>query len=113
MHLLSLAIGLLYLGIFAEAADNATQSNDTLILTPQVDAFINNVLADWNTAGGAGVAVVRMDGNGGWLIETKGYGAAKADGTKVNPDTIFSLGSNSKAGFFVFGRPKAKIGSAF
>ncbi|KAJ7635884.1 beta-lactamase/transpeptidase-like protein, partial [Mycena rosella] len=53
------------------------------ILTPDIDEFINNVLSEWNTPGGAGVAVVRMDGQGGWLIETKGYGIATADGTKV------------------------------
>ncbi|KAJ6600442.1 beta-lactamase/transpeptidase-like protein [Mycena vulgaris] len=66
------------------------------ILTPEVDAFINNVLAEWNTPGGAGVAVVRMKTEGGWSVEMKGYGIAKSDGTKVSPDTIFSIASNSK-----------------
>ncbi|KAJ7655931.1 beta-lactamase/transpeptidase-like protein, partial [Mycena rosella] len=71
-------------------------SNTTEILTPEIDAFINGVLEQWNTAGGAAVAVVRLDAQGIWTVETKGYGVAKADGTKVGPDTIFSIGSNSK-----------------
>jgi CubicO group peptidase (beta-lactamase class C family) len=43
---------------------------------------------------------VRVDAQGKWSVETKGYGVAKADGTKVDPDTIFSLGSNSKVRSF-------------
>ncbi|KAJ7912362.1 beta-lactamase/transpeptidase-like protein [Mycena leptocephala] len=90
MQFLSLTIGLLYFGIHAAAADNST------ILSPTIDTFINNLLAEWKTPGGVGVSVVRMNAEGGWLVETKGYGVAKADGTSVTPDTIFSLGSNSK-----------------
>ncbi|KAJ7451980.1 beta-lactamase/transpeptidase-like protein, partial [Mycena latifolia] len=90
MQFLSLSIGLLFFGIHASAVDNST------ILSPQIDAFINNILAEWKTPGGVGVAVVRTNPEGGWLVETKGYGVAKADGTTVTPDTIFSLGSNSK-----------------
>ncbi|KAJ6627616.1 hypothetical protein B0H10DRAFT_1747767, partial [Mycena sp. CBHHK59/15] len=78
-------LGLVLTGVCA-SADN------TQILNSNIDAFINGVLADWNSAAGAAVAAVRMDGQGGWLIETKGYGIAKGDGTKVGPDTIFSLG---------------------
>ncbi|KAJ6609281.1 beta-lactamase/transpeptidase-like protein [Mycena sp. CBHHK59/15] len=96
MRSFSLVIGLLCFNSLASATTNSIRSNNTQILTPEVDAFINNILADWNSAGGAGVAVVRMDGQGGWLIETKGYGVAKVDGTKINPDTIFPMGSNSK-----------------
>ncbi|KAJ6627613.1 beta-lactamase/transpeptidase-like protein [Mycena sp. CBHHK59/15] len=83
-------LGLVLTGVCAPA-------DNTQILNSNVDAFINGVLADWNSAAGAAVAVVHLDGQGGWLIETKGYGIAKGDGTKVGPDTIFSLGSNSKA----------------
>jgi CubicO group peptidase (beta-lactamase class C family) len=36
-----------------------------------------------------------MDGQGRWLL-TKGYGFAKVDGTKVGPETMFAIGSNSK-----------------
>ncbi|KAL0960873.1 hypothetical protein HGRIS_005888 [Hohenbuehelia grisea] len=92
----TVAAGLLFpeLATFgrAQAPANATAQ----VLTPEVDAFIDGILSDWNTAGGAGVAVVRMDANGEWQIETKGYGKAKADGSNVTADTLFSIGSNSK-----------------
>lgn len=55
MQFLSLSIGLLYFGIHAAAADNST------ILSPTIDTFINNLLAEWKTPGGVGVAVVRMN----------------------------------------------------
>jgi CubicO group peptidase (beta-lactamase class C family) len=41
-----------------------------------------------------------MDGQGRWLFETKGYSFAKADGTKVGPETMFAIGSNSKVCLF-------------
>ncbi|KAJ7908943.1 beta-lactamase/transpeptidase-like protein [Mycena leptocephala] len=80
-----LGIGLFFcFDILASAADNSTQhSTTTQILNAEVDSFINNILAEWNSPGGVAVAVVRMDGQGGWLVETKGYGVAKADGTKL------------------------------
>lgn len=90
MHFSSLVVSLLFCGISASAADN------TSILSPSIDTFINNLLSEWNSPGGASVAVVRADGQGGWSVETKGYGIAKVDGTKVTPDAIFSIGSNSK-----------------
>ncbi|KAJ6462270.1 beta-lactamase/transpeptidase-like protein [Mycena vitilis] len=71
-------------------------ANNSAILSPNIDAFIANTLAEWNSPGGISVAIVRMDGNGGWLVETKGYGNATVNGTKVTPDTIFAIGSNSK-----------------
>jgi hypothetical protein len=55
MQFLSLSIGFLYFGIHAAAADNST------ILSPTIDTFINNLLAEWKTPGGVGVAVVRMN----------------------------------------------------
>jgi CubicO group peptidase (beta-lactamase class C family) len=94
MHFLSLALSLLCCGISASAADNST------ILSPEIDTFINNILTEWNSPGGVAVAVVRMDGQGGWMVETKGYGIANANGTKVTSDTIFSIGSNSKVNPF-------------
>ncbi|KAJ7111219.1 beta-lactamase/transpeptidase-like protein [Mycena epipterygia] len=72
------------------------QADNSTILSSEIDQFINNILAEWNTAGGAAVAVVRANGQVDWLVETKGYGVAKADGTKVTPDTVFEIGSNSK-----------------
>ncbi|KAF4596497.1 hypothetical protein EYR38_007884 [Pleurotus pulmonarius] len=66
------------------------------VLTPEVDAFINDLLSDWNSPGGVSVAVVRKAGNDTWDVETKGYGVAKADGTNVTAQTLFAIGSNSK-----------------
>ncbi|KAJ7144404.1 hypothetical protein C8R44DRAFT_539629, partial [Mycena epipterygia] len=65
------------------------------ILNPEVDAAIHSILKDFNSPGGLGIAVVRKDAHG-WTVETKGYGIAKADGTKVTEDTLFSIASNSK-----------------
>ncbi|KAJ6463409.1 beta-lactamase/transpeptidase-like protein [Mycena sanguinolenta] len=75
---------------FAAALNNGT------VLTPEIDIFVTNILADWNSSAGVAVTVVRQDGQGGWIVETKGYGTAKADGTPVTPDTLFSIGSESK-----------------
>ncbi|KAF8884173.1 beta-lactamase/transpeptidase-like protein [Infundibulicybe gibba] len=66
------------------------------ILDDRMDTFINQVLADWNSPGGAAVGVVRQLPQGSWNIETKGYGLAKADGTNVDERTLFAIGSNSK-----------------
>jgi CubicO group peptidase (beta-lactamase class C family) len=66
------------------------------ILTDEVDTFINQLLADWTSPGGAAVAVVKLNEQGMWNIETKGYGKATFNGTKVNENTRFSIGSNSK-----------------
>ncbi|KAJ7700387.1 beta-lactamase/transpeptidase-like protein [Mycena rosella] len=67
------------------------------ILNPKIDAAINSVLKNFNSPGGVGVAVVRKGKlDSAWIVETKGYGVAKVDGTKVTKDTLFSIGSNSK-----------------
>lgn len=66
------------------------------ILTAEVDAFINQLLADWTSPGGAAVAVVKLNEQGQWNVETKGYGIATANGTKVTENTRFGIGSNSK-----------------
>lgn len=65
------------------------------LLSPDIDDFIEAVLADWKSPGGLGVAVVRGDDDG-WQIETKGYGYATLGGSKVSEDTLFCIGSNSK-----------------
>ena len=72
------------------------------VLTNATDAFINHVLADWNSAGGLGVAVVRKNEQGLWNIETRGYGIATLDGRKVTEHTLFSIGSNSKVSMWSF-----------
>jgi CubicO group peptidase (beta-lactamase class C family) len=69
------------------------------ILSPKMDAAINRILKDFNSPGGVGVAVVRKQG-ASWATETKGYGFAKADGTETTADTLFCIGSNSKARFY-------------
>ncbi len=71
-------------------------SPNSPVLTPEIDAFINGLLSDWKSPGGLSVAVVRKTGNDSWNVETKGYGLAKSDGTKVTERTLFSIGSNSK-----------------
>jgi hypothetical protein len=84
------------------AATAATPSqSSSQVLTPEIDSFIADILQQWGSPGGVSVAVVRqnVDSNGtanGWQIETKGYGAAREDGTKVDERTLFAVGSNSK-----------------
>ncbi|KAJ6569366.1 beta-lactamase/transpeptidase-like protein [Mycena capillaripes] len=82
--------------LVAAGANNSSDTNGLQILNPDIDVFINNLLSEWNVPGGAAVAVVRLDEAGQWHTETKGYGIAKADGTKIDSNTIFSIGSNSK-----------------
>ena len=81
-----------------------TSAQTTLkpVLNENTDAFINQVLKDWNSPGGAAVAVVRKDDQGAWNIETKGYGIATANGSEVTENTLFSIGSNSKVTSFSF-----------
>ena len=74
----------------------AQQPPSPPILNAEIDAFINDLLTDWNSLGGVSVAVVRKTGNDTWNVETKGYGVAKADGTNVTAQTLFAIGSNSK-----------------
>ena len=52
--------------------------------------------------GGVAVAVVRLEANGAWNIETKGYGIAKIDGSEVSENTLFAIASNSKVKFKIF-----------
>ncbi|KAG5634599.1 hypothetical protein H0H81_001413 [Sphagnurus paluster] len=67
------------------------------VLDETTDAFINDLLARWKSPGGVSVAVVRMDDQGGWNVETKGYGVATlADGSRMTENTILPIGSNSK-----------------
>ncbi|KAJ6520594.1 beta-lactamase/transpeptidase-like protein [Mycena vulgaris] len=81
---------------FARLLCFASAIKDGTILTSEIDTFITNTLSSWNSPAGVSVAIVRQDGKGGWIVETKGYGNAKADGTKVTADTLFSIGSESK-----------------
>jgi CubicO group peptidase (beta-lactamase class C family) len=76
-----------------------TRGPPQAVLTADVDTFINAVLSSWNSAGGFSVAVVQKAPDGSWSVETKGYGVATSNGTKVDSDTLFSIGSNSKVGW--------------
>ncbi|KAJ7431232.1 beta-lactamase/transpeptidase-like protein [Mycena latifolia] len=87
---------LLFFFALTHLLSSAIAINNGTILTSEIDTFIANILAEWNSPAGVAVAVVRQDGQGGWIVETKGYGNAKADGTKVTDDTLFSIGSESK-----------------
>jgi len=66
------------------------------ILNETTEAFITKVLKDWDSPGGVGIAIVRKDKEGQWFVETKGYGVATAQGDRVDENTLFSIGSNSK-----------------
>ncbi|KAJ6588140.1 beta-lactamase/transpeptidase-like protein [Mycena capillaripes] len=100
MHSLLYALAL---GSVCTAASNLVQLQQPLvpdgprgtILNPRLDAVINSILKDFNTPGGVGIAVVQKSQDS-WRVETKGYGIAKVDGTKVTPETLFGIGSNSK-----------------
>lgn len=67
------------------------------LITPEIDNFVNSLLAEWNSSGLA-VAVVRQDPSSpdGWKREFGSYGIAKADSSPVTPDTMFAIASNSK-----------------
>ncbi|KAG6916502.1 hypothetical protein DXG01_006501 [Tephrocybe rancida] len=70
--------------------------NVSNILNTEIEAFIRNLLGEWNSPGGIAVAVVRRDVEGSWNVETKGYGAASYDGRKLTDKTRFAIASNSK-----------------
>ncbi|KAF5375386.1 hypothetical protein D9615_007946 [Tricholomella constricta] len=68
-----------------------------IILDDETDAFINNVLAEWKSPGGAGVAFVMKNDQNQWInVESKGYGQANPEGRKITEHTTFNIGSNSK-----------------
>ncbi|KAJ7025417.1 beta-lactamase/transpeptidase-like protein [Mycena alexandri] len=79
-----------------DISNDSESDSHTKILNAKVDAAINSILKDFKSPGGAGVAVVQKSRKDGWMVETKGYGVAKVDGTKVTSETLFGIGSNSK-----------------
>jgi len=72
------------------------QGTQKIVLNEETDAFINQVLVDFNSPGGVAVAVVRKDDEGAWSVETKGYGVATANGSRITENTLFAVGSTSK-----------------
>ncbi|RDB29884.1 Gigasin-6 [Hypsizygus marmoreus] len=96
LHLVNLVSLYLLYGSVVSLQQVYAQGAPAKILTQETDAFINQVLADWKSPGGVAVAVVRRNEQGVWNVETKGYGNATANGTKVTENTLFAIGSNSK-----------------
>ncbi|KAJ7185375.1 beta-lactamase/transpeptidase-like protein [Mycena filopes] len=97
----SLGVILVALAVFSVAQQEPLRLSshwpDNKILTPEFDGNIDAILKQFNSPGGVGLAVVHKDPESGeWTVETKGYGIAKIDGTKVTSDTLFCIGSNSK-----------------
>ncbi|KIK66161.1 hypothetical protein GYMLUDRAFT_55999 [Collybiopsis luxurians FD-317 M1] len=68
----------------------------SILSASAVDEFIQDILREWKSPGGLSIALVRRDDSGAWTVETKGYGTAKSDGTKVDENTLFAIASNSK-----------------
>ncbi|KAJ6529134.1 beta-lactamase/transpeptidase-like protein [Mycena vulgaris] len=73
-----------------------SDSEDAPVLNVKLDAAILDILKEFKTAGGVGVAVVHKTPQGTWKLESKGYGNATLDGGKVTADTLFAIASNSK-----------------
>ncbi|KAJ7773827.1 beta-lactamase/transpeptidase-like protein [Mycena metata] len=73
-----------------------SQDTATPILTPRLDAAIWDILHEFKTPGGVGVAVVHKTAEGIWHLESRGYGNATVGGELVTAGTLFAIGSNSK-----------------
>ncbi|KAJ7624932.1 beta-lactamase/transpeptidase-like protein, partial [Roridomyces roridus] len=84
------------LGQQQQAFSSISLDEEAPILNVGLDAAIQEILAEFKTPGGAGVAVARKTASGTWKLESKGYGNATGAGDKVDEHTLFSLGSNSK-----------------
>lgn len=85
---------LTFIQLFVHIHGKGTQSP---VLNDETSAFIQKLLADNQSPGGAAIAVVRRNSGGKWDVETKGYGVATlTNGNKVTEDTLFSISSNSK-----------------
>ncbi|KAK0489936.1 beta-lactamase/transpeptidase-like protein [Armillaria luteobubalina] len=87
---------LIYLCSLASAKQTPLSPTRNPVFSPSVDAFISDVLAEWNTPGGVSIAVVKKHSDGTWTVETKGYGNASIDGRKMTEDSLFFIASNSK-----------------
>ncbi|PFH48758.1 hypothetical protein AMATHDRAFT_64704 [Amanita thiersii Skay4041] len=93
-------LALLYASCISYAARLPSRDeppSERTLITPDIDAFANSLLAKWNSSGLA-IAVVRRDSNvtGGWRREFGSYGVAKGSGAPITPDTLFAIASNSK-----------------
>lgn len=93
--LASTGLSCAFVSIRTPQAQFSRGANDSLIL-PSIDAYIHEILEASGSPGGLGVAVVSKSADGGWTVETKGYGNATSNGTTVDDRTVFAIGSNSK-----------------
>ena len=99
---LSSFLRLLLLYLLWGIASIVAQQTPNNVLNSGIDTFINQILSDWNSPGGVGIAVVQRDSQSGtWNVETKGYGIANLNGSNVTENTLFPIGSNSKVGDFM------------
>ncbi|KAJ7487901.1 beta-lactamase/transpeptidase-like protein [Mycena latifolia] len=101
MHLSRVLLLVSFSGLAAAAAVSDFQQplylpENAPVLNARLDAAILDILHEYKTPGGVGVAVVRKTPEGTWKLESKGYGNATVDGAKVTADTLFAIGSNSK-----------------
>jgi CubicO group peptidase (beta-lactamase class C family) len=67
------------------------------LISEDTEVYAKSLLKRWNSPG-LSVAVVRKDDSEptGWKQEFGSYGIARADGTPITPDSVFSIASNSK-----------------
>ena len=62
-------------------------------------AYANDILRQWNTPGGMGVALVRMNNVTNppdWIVEFASFGNATRHGEEMSPQSQISMGSESK-----------------
>lgn len=71
-----------------------TSTKKNKYLTPDVKAYIDDLLAEWDSPG-MSVAIVRKDDEGSWLMEAEGYGIAGRDGRPMTGDSLHGIASNS------------------
>ena len=97
MHPPFLIVALLYLFLSFALPHGSALAVDGPVLNSNISAFINQLLTEYESPGGIGVAVVSQGPSGTWNVETQGYGVATlANGSKVTENTLFAIGSNSK-----------------
>ncbi|KAJ6563803.1 beta-lactamase/transpeptidase-like protein [Mycena capillaripes] len=71
-------------------------ADETPILNARLETAIWDILREFKTPGGVGVALVRKTAQGTWQLESTGYGNATSHGDPITRDTLFPIGSNSK-----------------
>ncbi|TRM58472.1 beta-lactamase/transpeptidase-like protein [Schizophyllum amplum] len=92
-------IALLSLICTALSALNPSQDASSAaerVLDAGMEEFVLDTINEWSSPGGVAVAFVRELDDGGWQVETQGYGRAKEDDTLVDENTLFAIASNSK-----------------